>query len=28
MNKRNDDKAVALFIIIFAIIILLGTLNG
>jgi len=28
MNKRNDDKAVALFIILFAIIILLGTLNG
>jgi len=28
MNKRNDDKAVALFIIIFVIIALLGVLNG
>ena len=28
MNKRKDDQAVALFIIIFAIIILLGVLNG
>jgi len=28
MNKRKDDQAVALFIIIFTIIALLGVLNG
>jgi len=28
MNKRKDDQAVGLFLLIFAIIILLGVLNG